>query len=162
MCSAIVQLCCTYYLYHLVQCVSSDLCTFYLYYFPSPSQILRVLAAPTQLVLATTSHSLPPLKSQWWHSCYGAHGVAPVTAGANIHPSHPRAHIQIYHPLDSSLHLDASFWGTSYQSAFYLPHPQHYSDFSSSMLSALSIKALGSTNCCGTTGVRPYTMFRSR
>ena len=33
------------------------MCAFYLYCFTSPTQILRVLAAPTKLVPATTSHS---------------------------------------------------------------------------------------------------------
>ena len=48
--AAIVQLYRTYSLYYPVLCVSSDSCALYLYYFASPTQILRVLAAPTQLV----------------------------------------------------------------------------------------------------------------
>ena len=91
-CAAIVQFYRTYSLYYLVICVSSDSCALYLYYFASPTQILRLLAAPTQLVLYTTCHSPPPLKIQWWRSCSGAHVGAPVPAGANIrlsHPSHP-------------------------------------------------------------------------
>ena len=64
LCAAIVQLYCTYSLYYLVLGVSYNSCALYFYYFASPTQLLRVLAAPTQLVPATTSHSPPPLKSQ--------------------------------------------------------------------------------------------------
>ena len=127
MSASIVQLYCTYYLYYIVLCVSSDLCALYLYYFASPTQILGVLAAPTQLVLVTTSYSPPPLKIQRWRYCSRSHDDAPVPAGANVGPSHPRAHIQIFHPLDSFLPQDASFWCTSYQSSFSLPHPQQSS-----------------------------------
>ena len=62
MCVAIVQLYRMYSLYYPVLRVSSDLCAVYLYYFAAPTQILRALAAPTQLVPATASHRLPPLK----------------------------------------------------------------------------------------------------
>ena len=80
------------------------MCALYLYYFASSTQILRVLAAPTKLVPATTSHSAPPLKSQRWRSCSGAHGGAPVPAGANIRPFHPRpTNAHQVHPSHSSL-----------------------------------------------------------
>ena len=127
MCAAIVQLYYTYSLYYLVLFVSSDLYALYLYYFATPTQILRVLAAPTQLVPATTSHSALPLNSQRWRSCSGSHGGAPVTTGDNPCLSHPCAHIQVYHLLNSSLPQDTSFWGTSPQAAFSLPRPRQFS-----------------------------------
>ena len=65
------------------------MCALYLYYFASLTQIICVLASPKKLVPATTSHSAPPLKSQRWCSCSGAHGSAPVPVGANVRPSHP-------------------------------------------------------------------------
>ena len=69
MCAAIVQLYRMYYLYYLVICVSFNSCAVYLYYFASPTQILRVLAAPKQLVPATTSTTRRPSR---------ANGGAPV------------------------------------------------------------------------------------
>ena len=87
--AAIVQFYCTCSLYYLVLRVSYNLCAVYLYYFATPTQILRALAAPAQLVPATTYHHPPPLKSQWWCSCSGANGGAPVQAGANVGPSIP-------------------------------------------------------------------------
>ena len=54
-----------YSLYYLVLCVSSYLCALYLYYLDSPTKILCVLAAPTQLVPAITYHRTQPLKSQY-------------------------------------------------------------------------------------------------
>ena len=99
-----------YSLYYLVLCVSSNVCALYFYYFASPIQILRVIATPTQLVPATTSHSPPPLKSQQLLSCSVVDCGNPVPAGANVRPSHPHAHIQIYHHLDCSLPQDTSFW----------------------------------------------------
>ena len=48
--AAIVQLYCTYSLYYPVLRVSSDLCAVCLYYSAAPTQILRALAAPMQLV----------------------------------------------------------------------------------------------------------------
>ena len=103
LCAAIVQFYRMYSLYYLVLCVSSDLCAVYLYYFYFLTQILRVLAAPTQLVPATISHSPPPLKSQWWRSFSGANGGAPVPAGANIGPSHPRPNNSPSGPSVSSI-----------------------------------------------------------
>ena len=44
-------------------------------------------SAPTILVATTTLHSAPPLKIQWWRSCSGAHGGAPVPTPANVCPS---------------------------------------------------------------------------
>ena len=89
MCAAIVQLYHIYYLYYLVLRVSSDFCAVYLYYFDAPTQILRALAAPTQLVPATASHRPPPLNSQWWRSRSGPNGGSPVLATANVVPSMP-------------------------------------------------------------------------
>ena len=68
LCATIVQFYCTYSLYYLVLCFSLNLCVAYLYYFSSLTQIICTLAAPTQLVAATTSSRPPHLKIQWWHS----------------------------------------------------------------------------------------------
>ena len=119
LCAAIVQFYCTYYLYYLVLCVSSDLCALYLYYFPSLTQKLRILAALTQLVPATTAHSPPPLKSQWWRSCSGANGGAPVSAGANVGPSHQHPIHSIrpicpIHPVTSQLIKASISWSIRY------------------------------------------------
>ena len=89
MCAAKVKFYRTYSLYYLVLCVSYDFCAVYLYFFTSTTQILRVIVAPTQLVPATTPHSPPHLKSQWWSSCSGSNGGSPVPEGANVGPSHP-------------------------------------------------------------------------
>ena len=51
----------SYYLYYLVLNFSSDLCAAYLGYSADLTQILRTLAAPKQLVAATTFHFCPPL-----------------------------------------------------------------------------------------------------
>ena len=48
------------------------------------------LAAPKQLATDTDTHRPPPLKSQWWRSCSGADGGAPVPLPANVRPSNPR------------------------------------------------------------------------
>ena len=56
LCASIVQLHCTYSLYYLVLCVSSDLCAVYLYYFAAMTQIIRALAALTQLVPEQERH----------------------------------------------------------------------------------------------------------
>ena len=72
--AAIVKLYRTYSLYFLVLRVSSNSCALYLYYFDSPTQIIRLLAAPTPLVPATTYYSPLLLKIQWWRSCYGSNG----------------------------------------------------------------------------------------
>ena len=97
LCAAIVQFYRTYYLYYLVLRVSSDLYAVYLYYFAAPTQIIRALAAPMQLVPATTSHRPPPLKSQWWLSRSVANDGAPVPAPANVGPSHPAP--ATFHPV---------------------------------------------------------------
>ena len=80
------QLHSTYSLYYLVLRVSSDLCAVYFYYFAASKQILRTLAAPTQLVPAIAFHRPLPLKSQWWRSHSGANGDALVPAPANVVP----------------------------------------------------------------------------
>ena len=62
----------------------SDLCALYLYYFDSPAQILRILAAPTQLVPSTTLHIPLPLKSQRRRSAVDAttdNASAPIASG---------------------------------------------------------------------------------
>ena len=74
--AAIVQLYRTYYLYYLVLRVSSNFCADDLYYFASPTKILRALAVPTQSVPATASRR--PSRSN---------GGAPVPAPANFGPS---------------------------------------------------------------------------
>ena len=127
----------------------------------SPTQILRVLAAPTQLVLATTSHITPPLKSKQWRSCSGAHGGAPVPSGVIVCLSHPRAHIQIYHPLDTSLPQEALFLGYLFPSSLFSSSSTTVLWYTSYRLSASAIKDLGSTNWCWPTGAGPYAMPRS-
>ena len=62
LCAAILKLYHKYSLYYPVLRVSSYLCAAYLYYFAARIQILRALAAPTQLVPATTSRRPRPLK----------------------------------------------------------------------------------------------------
>ena len=71
LCAAMVQLYRMYSLCYLVPRVSSNLCAAYLYYFDAVKKILRTLAAPTQLVPATTSFRPPPLKIQQWRSHSG-------------------------------------------------------------------------------------------
>ena len=87
LCTDIVKLYRTYSLYYIALHVSSNCCEVYLYYFSSPTQILRALVAPMQLVPATASHHPLPLKSQWWRSHYGVNGDAPITAPAIVGPS---------------------------------------------------------------------------
>ena len=89
LCAAIVKLYCTYYLYYLVLRVISDLCAVYLYYFAAMTQIIRALAALTQLVPSNASHLPPPLKSQWWRSCSGTNRGAPIPARSNVGPFIP-------------------------------------------------------------------------
>ena len=86
----IVQSYFMYYLYYILLRVSSNFYAVYLYYFADLTQILRTLEEPTQLVPATPSYGPPPFKSQWWRSCSGANGGAPVLAPAKVGPSQPR------------------------------------------------------------------------
>ena len=62
MCAAIVQFYRMYYLYYLVLRVSSNFCAAYLYYFAALTEIIRALVSPAQLVPATDSSRLSPLK----------------------------------------------------------------------------------------------------
>ena len=81
----IVQLYRTYSFFTILYHVrGSDLCALYLYYFDSPAQILRILAAPTQLVPSTTLHIPLPLKSQRRRSAVDAttaNASAPIASG---------------------------------------------------------------------------------
>ena len=97
LCAAIVQFYHPYYLYYLVLCVSFNLCAIYFYCVASPTQIIRALAALTQLVPATASHRPSPLRSQWWRSCSGANCCDPFPVGANLSQSIPPRSNQ--HPI---------------------------------------------------------------
>ena len=89
LCAAVVCLYRTYDLYYLVLRASSNFSAVYLYYFAALTQILRAPFSAESMEKSTASHRPPPLKSQWWRSCSGANGGAPVPLPANARPSHP-------------------------------------------------------------------------
>ena len=69
-------------------CLFQFVCSLFVLIF-APTQILRALAAPTQLVPVTASHRPPLLKSQCWRFCSNANAGAPIPTPANIFPSIP-------------------------------------------------------------------------
>ena len=90
-CNCIIRILYTILYYVLVPiCVQP----YFLYYVVNLKQILRALAAPTQLVLATASCRLLTLTSQWRRSCYHC---PPSTVNP---PAMPRPHW--VHPTDKA------------------------------------------------------------
>ena len=71
--------------------VSSYLCAAYLYYSAAMTQILRALAAPTQLVPDTAFCCPMSLKSQWWRSHSGRPpstvDLPTLTCPHQVHPT---------------------------------------------------------------------------
>ena len=107
MCAAIVHFYRTYYLYYPVISFSSDLCAAYLDYYAALTQILRYLAAPTQLVASTTSRRHPLLLVPRHTSRdNGGAPLAPAIIGPSITPPPPsQPHlirsVRPIHPLAS-------------------------------------------------------------
>ena len=141
-CAAIVQLYRIYYLYYLILHVSSYFCVVYLCYFAALTQILRALAAPTQLVKATVSHLPPPLKIQWWRSRSRANGGAPVPEPSNVSPSIPPLSYQ--RPIQSIYPIQPLSNQPAHKSQFLIANPRPIPIQSSRYDPANTIHPIGS------------------